>query len=217
MVATQHENYREPADGYDCAPPVRAQVDPVRLHQAEIQRAVEVASAGYLSKLWWMSKREIEQQAWLFALEIMRQGTYDPDVGVPLFSYLKTGISRLLWTYVLAESAPVSASRRKAGILKGITRADLEEAPEGVADLHTDYRSAMQTAWRRSRIESLLTQAVGEQTTERALPYLLREERDYERAARRAGVTVDEVKKAVAQVRRTIVSSREMWALWAEA
>lgn len=217
MATTQRDTYREPAGGYERVPPVQPLgVDPVKEHLAEIQRAVEVASASYLSKLWWMSKAEIEQQAWVYALEIMRQGTYDPAVGVPLFSYLKKGISRLLWNFVCAESAPVSASKRKAGALKGLLRADIEEAPEGVADLAADHRNAMQAAWRRTRIEALLAKAVGEEATERALPFLLREELDYPRAAKRAGVPVEEVKAAVRQVRRTIARSSEMWSLWAE-
>lgn len=211
------EHYREPSGGYDQAPPVaRLGVDPVREHFDEIRRAVEVSAASYCRKLWWMSRQEIEQQGWLYALEIMRQGTFDPAVGVPLFSYLKRGISRLLWNFVCAESAPVSAPRRAAGKLKGLMRADIEEAPEGIGDLRVEHRDVMRAAWRRTRIESLLSRQVGEETAERALPYLLREETDYPRAAARAKASVPEVKRAVTAVRRTIARSPEMWALWAE-
>ena len=190
--------------------------DAVREHYDEIRRAVEVSASSYVRKVWWMSREEIEQQGWLYALEIMRQGTYDPAVGVPLFSYLKRGVSRLLWNFVCAESAPVSASRRDAGKLKGLLRAPIEDAPEGVSDLRHEHRDAMQAAWRRTRIETLLTGTVGAQKTEQALPYLLREELDYKRAAARAGVSVAEVKQAVTAVRRTISQDSSMWALWAE-
>ena len=188
----------------------------VKRHQDEIRRAVEVSAASYVNKLWWMPRQEIEQQGWLYALEIMRQGTYDPDVGVPLFSYLKRGISRLLWNFVCAESAPVSASRRDAGALKGLMRAPIEDAPEDTADFRVEHKEALQAAWKRTRIESLLAKEVGERAAERALPYLLREELDYKRAAARAGASVDEVKQAVKAVRRTISQDQSMWALWAE-
>lgn len=217
-MSTIRQSYREPAGGYDKAPPVASpSIDPVRLHFAEVKRAVEVSAASYIRKLWWMSKEEIEQQAWMYALEIMRQGTYDPAVGVPLFSYLRRGISRLLYNFVCAESAPVSAPRRNAGRLKGLLRADVEEAPEEIGDLAAEHREAMQAVWRRTRIESLLAKSVGSKATEQALPYLLREESNYQRAAARAGTSVEEVKAAVREVRRTIARSPECWALWAEA
>lgn len=189
---------------------------PVEVHFDEALRAVEVSAASYVRRVWWADREDLEQEAWKYATEILNyQQTYDPSVGVPLFGYLRKAIGRLLYNYVLAESAPVSAPRRDAGRLKGLQRAAIEDAPEDTLDPEVELRERFSDAGRRARLETILHGLVGSEKTELAVPFLIGEERTYPAAAARAGRSVEEVKAAVKQVRQAIAGSPELWRLWA--
>lgn len=195
---------------------IRTHQLPTDVHFDEVKRAVEVTAAGYARRLWWVDRADLENQGWLFAAEILnKQGTYDPSVGVPLFSYLKSALSRLVYNYVYAQSAPVSAPRRNAAKLRGLQRAPLEEAPEDTLDPEHELKGLFSSDERRRRLETTLYALVGEETAERAIPYLIREEKEYPAAAARAGCSVAEVKEAVKVTRKAIANSPELWRLWA--
>lgn len=189
---------------------------PTDEHFDEVRRAVEVSAASYARRIWWVDRKEMEQQGWVYACEIMnRQRTFDPSVGVPLFGYLSKAVSRLLYVYVCMESSPASASRRHAAALKGLHRAPESDIPEGTSDLEQDIYELFTDGARRSKLESVLIAAVGAETAEMAIPYLIGEEKGYKAAAARAGRTPAEVRDAVKRVRKVIINSPEMWRLWA--
>jgi len=193
-----------------------------------IGKVAKTVARKYARRCWWADKEDLEQEALLtilqcrytFKQDVHRQPHEVGDRGVPFEKYAARAAMLALRVYLLRESAPVSARGNNGamGVLAGIFR-----APTSSLD-HTPHEACLQDQevlhqlW-LSKVRAVVARLLDEMDATAtgaaflAEPVLLHDARPYE-VARRTGVPVKRVYRAVQQFKAFAVADPELHTLW---
>lgn len=81
----------------------------------------------YARRCWWADEEDLRQEAMVAALECLKEGRWDPEVGVPLNAYAWRACVNHLRSYLWRQSSPVSETDHNLENLRGVHHIEIPE------------------------------------------------------------------------------------------
>lgn len=193
-------------------------------HELDRERAFNIPSEEvalnvarrFKRKCWWASFDDLAQVARMACFTARR--TFNPDHGTPFAGYAYRAASRAVWSYVLRESSPVSASDHYLSDLRGLARADLtvlEDAPKQQPSVLEDLVQAEWRAKVKQRLVALLEEALGKHDASMVLRVMLGQEQPSQVAADN-GVATAQIYRQRRRATLLVLRDTQCYRLWQE-
>ena len=167
-------------------------------------------------KCWWAPFDDLAQVARMACHTARR--TFDPNRGTPFAGYAYRAASRAVWSHVMRESSPVSASDHYLGDLRGLARADVSVLDDTPQQQPSVLENLVHAEWRarvKERLVTLLEEALGKNDASMVLRVVLEQEHPSKVAADN-GVATAQIYKHRRRATLLVLRDAQCYRLWQE-